>query len=194
MTPWNLSEYVIKPANPRRKHSINVGTTFPGSCILESKMYPLIAGGHGFYRRRPSGRKLLVSAFDARRLTTSVAAVLVVAFAALWASVPGAIADDAAPGAGASAGRSGAVVVSVIAPGSVQRPASAAHWTLREQVAIARAAEANDQAARSQTRRARADVSMFNWREILFYTLGIVVVIGGLLALTGGHDHQSRRY
>jgi hypothetical protein len=159
-------------------------------------MYLLTAGGNGALRRRPPGLNILVSVFDPHRLAYNAGAVLVAVFAALWASVPVALADSAVAGSGMSpaAGHGGAVVVSVIAPGSVQRPASAAHWTLREQVAIARAAEANDQAARSQTRRARADVSMFNWREILFYTLGIVVVIGGLLALTGGHGHQSRRY
>jgi hypothetical protein len=73
----------------------------------------------------------------------------------------------------------------------VQRPAGAAHWTLREQAAIARAAEASDQAAR-RTRRARADVSMFPWREILFYAMGVVIVIGALLVFTGSHGRQSR--
>ncbi len=195
MRPWNLPECVIKPANPRRKLSVNLGSAFSGSFIMESKMYPLFAGGHGLYCRRPTGRSFPVSESRAHSLLMKAVAFLVAALAVSIACVPGAVAGelDAGPGARSSEPSSGAVVVSVIAPGTVQRPASAAHWTLREQVAIARAAEANDQAAR-RSRNARADVSVFPWREILLYAMGVVIVIGGLLAFTGGRGHQSRHY
>mgnify|MGYP000294846880 CR=1 FL=1 len=91
----------------------------------------------------------------------------------------------------ALAGETATTRISVLSPGTVGVTERRADWTLRSQTAAARAPEASDRSV-GHRYTGHADVSMFPWRELLFYGMLAAIVVGGLLAATGGSRQSSR--
>ncbi|MCT8974870.1 hypothetical protein [Microbaculum marinisediminis] len=157
-------------------------------------MFPLLAGGHGIAYRHPSGLfQTLIASLRRSLLGVTVFLVALQALLCLGASC--ALADSGAAGttagsAGASSG-SGVIMAGTITPNAVRVPGANPHWTLREPVAAVQPANTSDRKVQRIVG-PHAQVSMFSWREILFYAMVVVVVIGGYLVFTGGHDRPSR--
>ncbi|WP_436638320.1 hypothetical protein [Microbaculum sp. FT89] len=161
-------------------------------------MFASLAGGRGIVHRRPAGSFQTLINARSRRSLLGVTIFLVAIQALLCLGASCALADSGT--AGATAGpavgpgaASGVIMAGTVTPNSVRVPAANPHWTLREPVSAVRTVGGGDRPA-PRIIGPHAQVSMFSWREILFYAMVIVVVIGGYLVFTGGHDRHSRHH
>ena len=151
-------------------------------------MVPLLVGGRGVIHHRLAGRTDLKETLSKPALCLRAIGAFLLAQAILCVVGSNAWADQQT---GQQTGTPQVIRVGVVSPMAVKQPTAWSDWTLREPVSVAKA----DGAAKAQKRGpTRAEVSMFSWREILFYAMVVVVVIGGFLAFTGGQGRQSRHY